>query len=149
MPQRHRGRARLHQVLPSINEIELLGQAVQQLSPSADIGLWHETQGTLVLSRSLPAGTQCCGTTSGPGCVREDELGVPGTLRMEGQSCIVVAAGGEQRVDDLGVDGRLSVRRDGRLDCDSRYFMAESKIISVLDQQIVTDQLIYDDGIVD
>jgi hypothetical protein len=55
VPQRHRGRARLQQVLASINEVKLLGQTVQQFSPSVDVSLWHKTQGTLVLSRSLPA----------------------------------------------------------------------------------------------
>ena len=148
MPQRHRGRARLHRVLPSINEVHLLSQAVQQFSPRADIGLWHETQGALVLSRSLPASTKCCGTTASSRRIPDDELGVPGTLGVEGQSCIVVAARGEQRVDDLGVNRRLSLRRDGRLNRHSRHLMAESKIIPVFDQQAVADQLIHDKRII-
>jgi len=50
----------------------------------------------------------------------------------------------EQRVHDLGVNGRLAVRRNGRLDHHPGYLMSESKIISILDQQTVTDQLIHD-----
>jgi hypothetical protein len=66
---------------------------------------------------------------------------------MEGQSCIIVAAGREQHVHDLGVNSCFSVRGNGRFDRDSDYLMAESKIISVLDQQTVTDQLIDDERI--
>jgi hypothetical protein len=48
------------------------------------------------------------------------------------------------------MNGRLSVRRDGRLDRHPRYLMSESKIIiSILDQQAMTDQLIHDQRIVD
>src|SRR6476659_3514087 len=43
----------------------------------------------------------------------------------------------------------FSVRGNGHLDRDSRYLMAESKIISVLDQQAVVDQLVHNGGIVD
>jgi hypothetical protein len=91
VPQRHCGRGRLQQVLLSINEVKLLGQAVQQLSPSADIGLRHKTERPLILSSSLPAGTKCCGTTASPRRIPENQLGIPGTLGMEGQSSIVIA----------------------------------------------------------
>jgi hypothetical protein len=67
---------------------------------------------------------------------------------MEGQSCIVIAAGGEQRLHDLGVNTCFSVRGNCRLDRDSRYLMAESKIISILDQQTVADQLIDEEHVV-
>src|SRR5688572_10079222 len=36
-------------VLASIKEVKLLTQVIQQLSPYADIGLSHKTQGTFVL----------------------------------------------------------------------------------------------------
>ena len=68
---------------------------------------------------------------------------------MEGQARIVIAARRKQRVHDLGMNGRLSIWRDGRFDRDSGDLMAESKIISVPDQQTVTDQLIHEERIVD
>ena len=56
---------------------------------------------------------------------------------MKHQSCTIVARLGKQPVHDLGMNRRLSVRRDDGLDCDSRYLVAESNVISVLDQQIM------------
>jgi hypothetical protein len=47
------------------------------------------------------------------------------------------------------MNGRFSVRRNRRLDRDAHYPMAKSKIISILDQQAVADQLIHDERIVD
>jgi hypothetical protein len=143
VPQRDRGRARLQQVLRSINEVKLLCQLVQQVSPSADIGLWHKTQGTLVLRGSFPAGTEFSGTTARSGRMCEHHIGIPRTLSMKGQPGVVITAGGEQRLNDRGVNGSLSIRRNSSLNRHSRYLMTESKIISVLDQQTMADQLIH------
>jgi hypothetical protein len=101
------------------------------------------------LGRSLPACTKCCGATARTRRVREDQLAVSGTLGMEGQSGIILAARAQQRVHDLGVNGCFSVRGNGSLYRDSCNLMAESKIIFILDQQTVADQLIYDERIVD
>ena len=89
------------------------------------------------------------GAAGCPRRIHEHQFGVPSTLGMEAQSCIVIAAGGDQRLHDLGVNGRLAVRRNSSLNRHSRYLMAESKIISILDQQNVADQLIHDERIID
>jgi hypothetical protein len=68
---------------------------------------------------------------------------------MEGQARIVIAAGRQQRVHDFGMNGRLSVRGDDCFDRDSSYLMAESKIISILDQQTMADQLVDDQRVID
>src|SRR5215207_2048649 len=134
MPQRGGLGADLGGVLPLIKEVKLLAQVIQQLSPCADIGLWHKTQGTFVLGRSFAACAQCSGTSPRARRVGEDQLGISRALSVEGQPRVVIAAGGEQHLDDLGVNGRLSVRGNRSLDRHPRYLMAESKIIPVLDQ---------------